>query len=265
MSRPKEPNYFSDDQQYARGMAWYEALFEAAQPDDLCGESSTHYTKLPTYPKTIERMTQALTDVKIMYVIRHPIDRLISHYIHAWTENWLRDPLETAVDTYPDLVNYSRYAYQIEPYVEAYGAERVGIVFFERLVSNPQSVLDAVAAFIGYEGNVTWHTDLERQNVSSERLRKSPWRDAVVNAPVLSHIRKGLVPRSVREWVKGFWRMQSRPELSVERMRCLEQRFNADLAELGTLIGRNVRCDNFKQIAQECEPIRVPERVMSRA
>ncbi|HTO70120.1 MAG TPA: sulfotransferase, partial [Myxococcota bacterium] len=50
MSRPKEPNFFSDDDQYARGVGWYAGLFAGAAPGQLCGESSTHYTKLPTYP-----------------------------------------------------------------------------------------------------------------------------------------------------------------------------------------------------------------------
>ena len=59
MSRPKEPNFFSDDAIYARGWGWYSSLFQAADLGSLRGESSTHYTKLPTFPRTVERMVQA--------------------------------------------------------------------------------------------------------------------------------------------------------------------------------------------------------------
>ncbi len=50
--------------------------------NDLCGESSTHYTKLPDYPETVSRMKALLPSVKLIYVMRHPIERLISHYVH---------------------------------------------------------------------------------------------------------------------------------------------------------------------------------------
>ena len=58
MSRPKEPNFFSDDHMYARGWRWYSSLFASAGEADLCGESSTHYTKLPDYPRTVARMVR---------------------------------------------------------------------------------------------------------------------------------------------------------------------------------------------------------------
>ena len=53
MTTPKEPNYFSDEAVYSQGPDWYAALFEAAGDGDIRGEASTHYTKQPTYPKTL--------------------------------------------------------------------------------------------------------------------------------------------------------------------------------------------------------------------
>ena len=98
MSSPKEPCFFSDDEIFARGEAWYDACFAHAGPGDLRGESSTHYTKLPTLPHACERLHRRRPDAKLLYVIRHPIDRLISHYVHGWTEGWHRGDLERAID-----------------------------------------------------------------------------------------------------------------------------------------------------------------------
>ena len=69
MSTPKEPYFFSDDPQYAKGLDWYTSLFDDAADRDICGESSTHYTKLPTYPQTIKRMRQHAPNIKLIYVI----------------------------------------------------------------------------------------------------------------------------------------------------------------------------------------------------
>ena len=66
MSEPKEPNFFSNDEQFQRGIDWYLSLFSSAQPGDLCGESSTHYTKLPTYPSTIDRLKQHAPNAKFI-------------------------------------------------------------------------------------------------------------------------------------------------------------------------------------------------------
>src|SRR4051812_13835299 len=60
MPRPTEPNFFSDDDVFARGLDWYGSLYRGAEPPALRGESSTHYTKRPTYPNTVRRMADAL-------------------------------------------------------------------------------------------------------------------------------------------------------------------------------------------------------------
>ena len=60
MSTPKEPNFFSDDDCFARGLDWYRGLFAEAPEGSIRGESSTHYTKLPTHPRTVERLLNKL-------------------------------------------------------------------------------------------------------------------------------------------------------------------------------------------------------------
>src|SRR5262249_42443904 len=125
MSRPKEPNFFSDDGVYARGPGWYASLFAEAGPADLCGESSTHYTKLPTYPRPVERMAELLPRVKLIYVMRHPIDRLLSHYVHELTDGRITVGVREAVDLHPEFVDYGRYGMQLAPFLHEYGPESI--------------------------------------------------------------------------------------------------------------------------------------------
>ncbi len=255
MSTPKEPYFFSNDEVWQRGMAWYASLFEHASEDALCGESSTHYTKLPTYPHTVARMREHLPpDVKFIYIMRHPIDRLVSQYIHEWTECVISTPIDEAIDLHPELIEYSRYAMQLEPYFEAFGRERVLPVFFDRLASHPQDELERICRFIGYRGRPRWDETLSEQNVSSQRLRKSAWRDFLVDLPGLRTVRRTLVPQAVRDRIKQFWSMKERPQLSPENLRRLEATFDADLARLGRWLDLELRCENFKAIARETAP-----------
>ncbi|NEP76369.1 sulfotransferase, partial [Okeania sp. SIO2G5] len=98
MSQLKEPNFFSNDEEYRKGIDAYWSHFQEAQLTDFCGESSTHYTKLPTYPQTIERIQKDLPNAKFIYVMRHPIKRLVSQYIHEWSQRVIEVDIETAID-----------------------------------------------------------------------------------------------------------------------------------------------------------------------
>lgn len=247
MSEPKEPYFFSDDPVYAKGIDWYTSLFAHATADDLCGESTTHYTKLPTYPHTIDRIEQHIPNAKFIYVMRHPIDRLVSQYIHQWTEREIEVPLNEAIGKHPELIAYSRYAMQLQPYFETFGRERVLPVFFDSWVAHPQAELSRICQFIGYTLQPEWQLVVKQENKSAERMRVNPLRDAIVNAPILSTIRRRLIPQSARDAIKQRWQMRQRPTLTDANRVYLQQIFDKELAIIGKWLGINLNCNNFKE------------------
>ncbi len=245
MSQLKEPNFFSNDEQYAKGMSWYLSNFDSAEEYILCGESSTHYTKLPTYPRTIDRLKEHLPEAKFIYVMRHPIDRLISQYIHEWSMGIISVDIDRAIFQYPELIAYSQYSMQLQPYFEEFGQDNILPVFFERLLSDRQTELERICRFLGYPEQPIWQ-ELDAQNVSSQRMRNSQWRDLLVETPVLKAIRQNFIPKSWRIWVQGLWTMKQKPELGAEQLQHLETIFDPDLATLGSWLGVELSCDNFK-------------------
>lgn len=246
-SQLKEPNFFSDDDCYARGWEWYSSHFQEALPQMLCGESSTHYTKLPTYPQTVERLRRHLPQVKLIYVMRHPIDRLVSQYVHEWTQRNISVEIARALERHPELIEYSRYAFQLQPFLEAFGREQILPVFFERLLSAPQEELERICRFIGYSEGPHWYEDLEAQNVSAERMRQSRWRDLLVEAPGLRQIRRLFVPKKFRSWVRSWWTMKEKPQLAPAEIAGLQKIFDEDLRVLSSWLGISLSCANFKE------------------
>jgi Sulfotransferase domain len=249
MTTPKEPNFFSDDTQYARGINWYASLFKAALPNELCGESSTHYTKLPDYPLCVQRLSSYAPHAKLIYVMRHPIDRLVSHYIHQWSQNVFSCEINQAVDQYEELVAYSCYAKQLEPYIKAYGKENILPVFFESVKSQPQRELEKIARFIGYTQPVTWHEDLALQNVSNERIKHFWGYDLLVESNIMTLLRRHLIPQFIRDRIKKNLTMNNRPVLDEAHIAKLTTAFNHDLKTLGAWLGVELNCDNFASIA----------------
>ena len=259
MTEPKEPFFFSDDPVFAKGFEWYDGLFEGAGPGELTGESSTHYAKLPTYPKTVERIAAHNPDARFIYVMRHPIDRLVSQYIHQWTKREIRVPIDKAIEQHGELIAYSKYAMQLTPYIQTFGHERICPVFFERLTAEPEAELKRVCAFLGRGGEPRWHEEEAQQNISAEKLRLTPLqRELLLDNPLLTRIRHALVPKGLREWVKGRMRMRERPQLSLGSTARLEGIFDEDLAILGAWLGMDLRCQTFKDAARSQVPAWTP-------
>jgi hypothetical protein len=76
----KEVHFF--DHHYARGVAWYRAnfpLIEELGSDRITGEASPHYL---VHPHAAERIAKVTPDVRLLALLRNPVDRAISHYYH---------------------------------------------------------------------------------------------------------------------------------------------------------------------------------------
>jgi hypothetical protein len=255
MSQPKEPNFFSDEINWARGVSWYGSLFDSMPAEDLKGESSTHYTKLPTYPLCVSRMLECVPDVKLIYVMRHPIDRIVSQYIHEWSQRVIEDgcTLDEAIDRYPFLVEYSRYAMQLMPFMDKWGADRILPVFFERLMSAPQAEFERVGRFLGISSNVCWdHGDAK--NTSSQRQRRGPFVNAILGNRALQVARRSLMPESLRAKIRSRWTMKERPEFSAASLERLSAMLDPDMDQIGQWIGRDLCCANYADVIMREAP-----------
>jgi len=247
MCMPKEPNFFSDDPQFAKGLTWYADLFAEAPEGSLLGEASTHYTKLHTHPETVQRLEKYVPNARFVYVMRHPLDRLVSHFIHEWSTGVYQCGIEEAIFKYPELIDYGRYAMQLEPYLKVFGSGAVLPVFFDRLLREPQAELERICSFIGYNGRPVWH-EMKPDNASSERVRKFHGYNLLVESGPAVWLRRHFIPQGLRDLVKAKLSMKSRPVLESEAQAQIEAEFDRDLAKLGKWLGTDLNCKNFKQV-----------------
>src|SRR5208337_3365850 len=95
-----------------------------------------------------------------------------------------------------------------------------------------------------------WDHTLKPQNVGRERMLKSPLREALVQAPVLSTLRRTLMPRLLTESLKSLWKVGIDPP-SVPAGLCdrLRELFDRDLTRLGSRLGVELDCDSFHEVA----------------
>ena len=154
MSRPKELNFFVEELNWPLGRDWYASHFR--EGDRVRGESSPHYTNRPRFDGVAERLAATLPGARLVYMVRDPIDRMLSHYLHNIGGGYDDRPLEAALSD-PDTayVDRGRYSFQLEPYVERFDAERIQLVTREELKRDRAATMRRVFAFLGVDPDFT--------------------------------------------------------------------------------------------------------------
>jgi hypothetical protein len=155
MAEPKELEFFVEGKNWERGVEWYESCFASSGGAAARGEASTTYTKHPFFPGVPERIKQVLPDVRMVYVVRHPIRRMVSQYLHHVAEYGERKPAAVALLTNPMLFALSDYATQIERYLEYFPREQMLIVTSEDLHDRRADTLHVIFGFLGVDDRWT--------------------------------------------------------------------------------------------------------------
>ena len=164
MSRLKEPYFLTRDvnnpapgvriigaprtNSYPRGLEWYESLFAEGADRRARGEASTHYIGALDGPELMERHVPGL---KVIFILRQPVDRMYSHYWHNEKRGHSLPPFRAVLEDHPDLryLEYmSRYGQHVERYRQALGPDRVHLVLFDDLRTRPAEVFREVCRFI---------------------------------------------------------------------------------------------------------------------
>ena len=174
MSAEKELHFFVEEKSWGRGLEWYESQFDPAAP--VRGESSPGYTAFPLYGGVPERMARTIPDAKLVYLVRDPVERIVSHYTHR-TVNW--PDMGTLEDALADahirewLVTPSYYGLQLEQYLAHFPAEQILVLDSDELRSSRQEVLARVFAFLGVDASFR-SAEFERShNAATGRTRRN--------------------------------------------------------------------------------------------
>jgi len=242
MSRPKEPFFFCYDDVYAKGWPWYEALFEDAAGRRAIGEGSTPYSQVGTYPNTVPRIVRHLPEARIVYITRHPLDRLESMWIELLSQGLTMLPFNRALREDPQFIDSSLYWRQLSAYREHFPDDRILLLFFEDFRSDPDRVLRRCFEFLEVDPDVTiedaaeprYVSDGKRQdrtltNVLRTRLpfflalrdraprwlrsfAKSALKTEIPGRPQWEPATRDWVVAQIREDVRQFLRFAGRPE-----------------------------------------------------
>jgi hypothetical protein len=162
---PKEPQFFTT--RWDRGLAWYESLFDPAGGALARGDASTSYTDFPRKPLAAQRMAETVPDVKLVYIVRDPVERMRSHYRHRLADGNEMRPIGEALLDDRYLLR-SAYGLQIEQYLACFPREQLLVLDGADLLSGGPS-WSQLFTFIGVPSPPT-PPSVPKANTSNARM-----------------------------------------------------------------------------------------------
>lgn len=241
-SKIKEPAYFNKQEAWREGLDEYHRLY-SPEPGQLCGEASTMYTFLPEWQDTHRRLYEYNPHLKLIYIMRHPVKRVISHYTHNLVRGIEKQEPQYAVLNDPRYLNRSRYAVQIRPYLELFGSENILLLVFEEYVVNQGLTLRTIADFLAINGDAFMQADTEAKHSSvGKSYLKYPLVKNIVETSLFQSAR-AYIPASIRQPIRHKFfssRLDRKPEFSVHVQNLLRRFLEDDIVAVEQIMGRRI-------------------------
>lgn len=260
LSSAKEPGFFCDDQEYARGTAWYrDTYFSEAGDAAVLGEATPRY--LYWGDTVMPRLQREYGDTlpRLIAIFRDPVALVQSFYWHSVREGRETLPLPDALAAEParlashgprlrsqGLMTFgyrriAQYATQLQPYLAGVPRERCLFLLTDDL-RDFDTLLRTLETFLGIEHDarvkpvVSNSAALPRSRRLNHWLRaRSPLKD-VLKHVVPFPVRHRLKVRAIDANLKPLRTPPMDPELALG----LRRHYAGEMRALEQLIGRDL-------------------------
>lgn len=191
-------------------------------------------------------------DAKILIILRNPVDRAYSHYLHMVRDCRETLSFEDALESeeerkklgYEFSWHYKTmglYCAQVQRYLELFGENNVLVVKFEDLLSDKQKVEECLNTFFEVpHGTIS----LTSEKFNATGTVKNKRMASFVNRPSrLRNFLKKLIPRDAGRYLMNKLRSANlkdeKPSLSIETKTMLVDYYRKDILELSKLTSRS--------------------------
>lgn len=172
MSEPKELHFFIDasrfepdqyvlspgetaplrgDGNWDRGVPWYKRHFDPSSP--VRGESTVAYS-FPWYAGVPERIAQVLPETRLIYVVRDPVERMVSHFLaYRQAGRETRDANTVFNAPNSQYLAASCYRTNLDGFLEHFDRRQIMIIDQGALMSRRRETLGSIFEFLGVEAS----------------------------------------------------------------------------------------------------------------
>jgi hypothetical protein len=256
MSPVKEPNFFcaeeDSDGNFATRLGAYQDLFRGVSGEKAIGEASHCYLY---EPEAAARIQEYIPDAKLIAVLRNPVDRAYSHFLHMVRSG--SEPLtdfaqalrEEETGGYQkrnvrDYIDRGRYHDQLKRYFNAFSRDQVKVYLYEDLSNAPVDTIQDAFRFLGVDDSFVPDVSL-RRNVSGYPKHKTVDKLLRKPSPIKDALKIYLPARLRWRLSKAFDDLKTRnlvapPPVQPEVRRRLIGVYREDILKLQELIQRDI-------------------------
>jgi len=247
MSETKELNFFVETLNWEKGLDWYESRFTGVQK--IHGESSPSYTMYPNFPGVPARMHAILPDARLIYVVRDPLERIVSHYLHQWYGKRQDAPfLELLADPENKKTRHyiltSSYYLQLSQYTEFYDLSKICVISLEDLKNSRPETLGRIYRFLEIDDSFLPIDSTAVVNRTQTKLRTNLFGDLLLSdSPAVKSLRETtalLLPGSIKARLRSLLgSKQTPPEITPEIRQVLGDALRDDISKFRELTGQS--------------------------
>ena len=169
MAKPRwpEPKFFIHEPSEEKNRSWYlRRWFADTKSARAVGEKSTSYLEIPD---TARRMKELFPSIKVVFILRHPVERAISNYRFSrrkcleklsLEEAILSEPSRLRDQTYAELsahpfayLRRGRYFEQLRQFFEHFSRTDLKILLHDDLMEQGESLCRELFAFLEVDPN----------------------------------------------------------------------------------------------------------------
>ena len=257
MSAVEEPCFFADcaqlrelnrrlwNQGYCGNEEAYLRLFSPQKGCVYFGEASAYYTHVPLMRGVADRIRRFNPDARLLYIIRDPVERTISHYWHRVMYDGESRTIEQAIIESSEYRDVSNYIMQLAPFYTRFHRSQIGVYTLEELVNNYEETVASVFQWLEVKPVKVGSKPWANRTPELVKQRLSSWSALIriVRRNKFNHALMETVPASLRARAhKVFSRDVDRRQVDVEAVgRWLRPLQREQTRELSALLGRDFK------------------------
>jgi len=257
----KEPHFFDSNKSWNKGVEWYQSSYYAKASHQCVGDFTPTYLSNNLAPGRIRKVLG--NQVKFVVILRNPIDRAYSHYLHTKRDQHENlsfiealEEEEQRLHKYRkenDHIGMIRFAYQeqgmyakqLERYFKLFDRGQFYITTFDNFVSKQEQVIKEVCAFLGLQDQEGMQYVLQ-SNKSSE-ARSVALKNLIKKPSMIKKLAKWLVPSfAIRQELRNYVQalnnksIEKKPLPEIDRKNCYQRYFKQEIQSLEDLLSINL-------------------------
>jgi hypothetical protein len=220
----------------------YAALFNGVRNEKAVGEASPIYLWSKVAPKNIKKH---LPHVKLIAILRHPVDRAFSHYLHNLKIGFEKNPsfeealADDEVRHYAEYLPQGGYATLLKRYFNLFPPDQIKIFLYDDLIKSPAMLMCSIYQFLGIEDSFSGNI-IKIHNASG--ISKSRIIENIFSSALYQSVAQKMLPFRIKEKVENFVRQKNtfKPKISSLTAHRLHKYFLDEIYDLQNLIDRDL-------------------------